>query len=232
MVTGKRILAIETSGRFGSVATLVGDLNGASSLRQIALPETQRTAQSLALALQELLNATGWAARDVNLVAVAIGPGSFTGLRIGVTTAKAFAYAAETEIVAVDTLEAVAAQVPLAESPVWAILDAQRQELFAAKFETMEGTQLRRIGETLVISQSTWLERLQPGDRVTGPALKKLLPQLPPAVVVAPEDHWPPLADTVGKVAWRRYEAGQRDDLWKLSPLYLRPSAAEEKRPS
>src|SRR4051794_39815868 len=164
MVTGKRILAIETSGRFGSVATLVGEANGATCLRQIALPETQRTAQSLALALQEVLNAMGWAARDVNLVAVAIGPGSFTGLRIGVTTAKAFAYAAETEIVGVDTLEAIASQVPFAESPVWAILDAQRQELFAAKFEMLEGTQLRRVRETSVISQSTWLERLQPSD--------------------------------------------------------------------
>src|SRR5436190_10497667 len=99
MVQPKRIMAIDSSGRFGSVATLVGDLNGASSLRQIALPETQRTAQSLALAIQELLTATGWAPRDVNLVAVTIGPGSFTGLRIGVTTAKAFAYAADTEIV-------------------------------------------------------------------------------------------------------------------------------------
>jgi len=230
MLTPKRILAIETSGRFGSVATLAGDLDGVKSLGQIALPETQRTAQSLAPTIQELLISTDWSPRKVSLVAVAVGPGSFTGLRIGVTTAKAFAYAIGAEVVGVDTLEAIATQTPEAESPLWTIIDAQRQELFAAKFETTGGNELRRVGETMILSQSAWLEGLQPGDRVTGPALKKLLGRLPAEVAVSREDLWQPMAHAVGEVAWRRYRAGERDDIWKLAPVYLRPSAAEEKR--
>src|SRR4051812_36432753 len=160
MVTPKRILAIETSGRFGSVATLVGDAEGAKCSLQIVLPQTQRTAQSLAPAIQELLRTTWWLPRDVDIVAIAVGPGSFTGLRIGVTTAKAFAFAASAEVVAVDTLEAIAAQAPADDSPLWAILDAQRQELFGAKFERENRTLLRRIEESSILPQSGWLERL------------------------------------------------------------------------
>src|SRR4051794_9569138 len=171
MLTPKRILAIETSGRFGSVATLAGDLNGVKSLRQIALPETQRTAQSLAPAIQELLLATEWSPRDVDLVAVAVGPGSFTGLRIGVTTAKAFAYAIGADVVGIDTLHAIAQQLAAGDLPAWTIIEAQRQELFAAKFATDGKSEPRRLADTAIVSQREWLGRLQPGDRVSGPAL-------------------------------------------------------------
>jgi hypothetical protein len=70
---------------------------------------------------------------------------------------------------------------------------------------------------------------LQPGDRVTGPALGRLRPRLPPGVVAATEACWQPTAETVGQFAWRMFQRGWRDDLWKLAPLYYRPSAAEEK---
>jgi len=232
MVSSKRILAIETSGRFGSVATIEGGSDGATPLHQIILPETQRTAQSLAPAIHELLLATDWSPRDVELVAVAVGPGSFTGLRIGVTTAKAFAYAVGAEVVGVDTLHAIAEQAPVACSPAWTIIDAQRQELFAAKFASDGKSEPRRLVDTAIVSQSEWLERLHPGDRVSGPALKRVRPFLPAHIAIVPEELWQPMADAVGKLAWRRYVAGERDDVWKLAPLYLRPSAAEEKRRS
>src|SRR6185295_10241387 len=90
MVSPKRILAIETSGRHGSAATLWGDSNDRRLVRQIVLTGEQRTAQALAPSLKELLAESEWPANSIELVAVAAGPGSFTGLRIGVTTAKTF----------------------------------------------------------------------------------------------------------------------------------------------
>ena len=84
-----RILALETTEMAGSLAAM----HDRKLLAEIELDSKQRTAQSLAPGMKTLLAEAGWRPTDVELVAVTIGPGSFTGLRLGVTTAKTFAYA-------------------------------------------------------------------------------------------------------------------------------------------
>jgi tRNA threonylcarbamoyladenosine biosynthesis protein TsaB len=231
MEAAKRIVAIETSGRFGSAATLLGGADRSRLIGQIALSGDQRTAQALAPALQQLLKQADWSPTSIELVAVAVGPGSFTGLRIGVTTAKTFAYAVGAEVIGVNTLEALAAQAPVSAAPLWTILDAQRQELFAAKFLVDDAGQLRAECETSIIAQDAWLAELRPGDRVTGTALARLAARLPAGVEAVPPEFWQPMAEAIGQVAWQAYQLGQRDDVWKLAPKYYRASAAEEKRP-
>ncbi len=227
----RRILAIETSGRHGSVATLNGGDDGSRLIHQIALGGEQRTAQALAPAIQRLLRESDWSPDSVELVAVAVGPGSFTGLRIGVTTAKAFAYAVGAEVIGVNTLMALAHQAPLSNAPLWAVLDAQRQELFAAKFVRDDSQQLRLEQPTHIISQNDWLTELTQGDAVAGTALTRLSERIPEGVKIIRPELWQPMAEAVGHVAWQQYEAGERDDLWQLLPQYYRASAAEEKKP-
>lgn len=224
-----RILALETSGRLGSAAALAGTAERISLFGQTALSGAQRTAESLAPAMRQMLTEVGWPPSSINLVAVAIGPGSFTGLRIGVTMAKALAYAIGAEVVGVNTMDVLAAQVPLSDEPVWTILDAQRQELFAAKYSRSAEAHRRLVHEPAILSQASWLARLTAGDRVTGPALSRLESRLPAGVRAVARDLWQPMAAAVGEVGWGHYRAGQRDDLWQLTPNYYRPSAAEEK---
>jgi tRNA threonylcarbamoyladenosine biosynthesis protein TsaB len=224
-----RMVALETSGRHGSVAALEVDSDESRLLGQVVLGGGQRTAQSLAPALRDLLLASGWTPNSVELVAVAVGPGSFTGLRIGVTTAKTFAYGVGAQITGVNTLAALAAQAPPTPGPLWTILDAQRQELFVAKFAASEGDPMPIECNTSIIRQDAWLAELQPGDRVIGPALARLAPQLLQGVVVVPQEFWQPMAEAVGHVALHAYQAGHRDDVWKLAPNYYRLSYAEEK---
>jgi tRNA threonylcarbamoyladenosine biosynthesis protein TsaB len=230
MTVSKRILAIESSGRHASVATLWGDADGTRLVGQAFLSGDERTAQALAPAIQQLLAAAEWSPRSVELVAVTIGPGSFTGLRIGVTTAKAFAYGVGAEVLGINTLEALALQASPTGSPLWTILDAQRQELFAAKYMVDGQLTIRAVQETCIISQDAWLASLASGDRVSGPPLKRLMLRLPTGIEALPEQSWQPMANAVGELAWKNYQAGHRDDVWKLSPNYYRPSAAEEKR--
>ncbi|HEX4414425.1 MAG TPA: tRNA (adenosine(37)-N6)-threonylcarbamoyltransferase complex dimerization subunit type 1 TsaB [Lacipirellulaceae bacterium] len=227
----KGILAIETSGRHGSVAILSVSSGGVRSVSQIALSGDERTAQALAPAIQSLLRKSDWAPRNVRLVAVALGPGSFTGLRIGVTTAKAFAYATEAEIVGVNTLEVLATQTGLIDASVWAILDAQRQELFAAKFRASQHVEPRIERQTSIIAREAWLEALRPGDHVIGPPLQQLSEELPAGVQMVSQSAWQPMAHAVGRLAWQKYCNDQRDDVWQLVPQYFRASAAEEKNP-
>jgi tRNA threonylcarbamoyladenosine biosynthesis protein TsaB len=223
-----RILALETSGREASAALLEASGGEARLVREIALGGSQRTAQMLMPAVRDLLEATGWTPTDVRLVAVAVGPGSFTGLRIGVTMAKTFAYAVGAEVIAVHTLAVLAEQAGVESRPLWTVMDAQRQELFAARFD--QAAVASDSVTTRVISESDWLGELRAGDSVTGPVLKKLQSRLPEGVRIVEEARWQPMAATVGVVGWREYRAGRRDDLWKLVPQYYRLSAAEEKR--
>jgi hypothetical protein len=103
-----RVLAIETSESVGSVAALAAG----SLLGELRLPPKQGSAQSLAPVLITLLDTVHWRPDDVELVAVTIGPGSFTGLRVGVTAAKTFAYAVKAQVLGIDTLETIAAGCP------------------------------------------------------------------------------------------------------------------------
>jgi tRNA threonylcarbamoyladenosine biosynthesis protein TsaB len=224
-----RILAIETSGQCGSVATLYGEADTLRTIGQTILTPESRTAQSLAPALKSLLAEALWPPASIQLVAVAVGPGSFTGLRIGVTTAKTFAYAVGADVVGVNTLAVLAHQAPRSAAPLWTIMDAQRGELFAARFETTASGALTITREPSIVAQDAWLADLQPGDRVTGPALRRVVPRLPSGIVAVSEEHWQPTAQAVGQLGWQSYRAGRRDDVWKLVPLYYRPSAAEEK---
>ncbi len=219
-----RVLALETSSRHGSVAVLEGD----QLLGESSCDPGQRTAQSFAPTIQRQLAAVGWSARDVQLVAVTIGPGSFTGLRIGVTAAKTFAYAVGAEVIGVGTLEVIARQIPGDSQLICSVLDAQRQQVFAARFQQREGA-LQAIGAPRIMDNDRWLSGLVAGTVVAGPGLRRLHPQLPTGVTAAEPQTWAPRASTVGLLAGLEYRSGKRDDLWKLNPLYYRRSAAEEK---
>ncbi|HEX3600697.1 MAG TPA: tRNA (adenosine(37)-N6)-threonylcarbamoyltransferase complex dimerization subunit type 1 TsaB, partial [Lacipirellulaceae bacterium] len=212
----KRILAIETSGRRGSVATLWGNTNDSHLIQEAAISNDQRTAQALAPTMQALLKDTDWSPSSVELVCVAVGPGSFTGLRIGVTAAKAFAYSVRAEVVAVNTSEVLASQAPKSGAPLWTILDAQRQELFAAKFVMGQENVLRLDRETSIVSQDAWLAGLQPGETVTGTGLERLADRLPPGITALSKELWQPMAAAVGHIGWRAFQSGCRDDIWQL----------------
>ena len=185
----------------------------------------------LAPALQQLLAEADWSPKSVELVAVAVGPGSFTGLRIGVTTAKTFAYAVGAEVIGVNTLDALAAQAPPSAAPLWTMLDAQRQELFAAKFivDARRST-CTRSRDVHHRRKTHGLPNLQPGDRVTGPALSRLASRLAGrrrrCARTNSGSRWrQPSAKSHGK----HYQAGQRDDVWKLAPQLLSRRAPPKK---
>lgn len=227
--TPMRLLAFETSTARGSLAALDTNLDQSPVIVELSLPDSARTAQSLAPLLQSLLEQASWKAADVELVAVANGPGSFTGLRIGVTTAKTFAYATGAHIIGVNTLDSLAQRVPATDGTLWAVMDAQRQELFASSFRLDDNQRWRTHRPVEIWPRDSWLAQLQQDDWVTGPVLQRLASQLRGGAQSVAAEWWLPTATAVGELAWTQFQAGRRDDVWQLVPDYYRPSAAEEK---
>lgn len=202
---------------------------GEKLVASIDLAPTLRTARTLAPALAALLEQIGWQPGDVQLVAVTIGPGSFTGLRIAVTTAKMFAYAVGAEVLGVSTLEVIAAQIPGSEGTlIETVLDAQRGELFAARFRR-EADGVECLREVEIVPRADWLAGLEPDTVVAGPVLARL-GDLPASVTAADCTCWEPRAAIVAQLALAHYLAGQREDPYALVPRYYRRSYAEEAR--
>jgi tRNA threonylcarbamoyladenosine biosynthesis protein TsaB len=220
-----RILALETSDLRGSVAALDGE----RLLVERPLDPTMRSAQSLAPAIRAVLAEVGWRPKQVERIGVTTGPGSFTGLRVGLTTAKTFAYAVGAEVVGVDTLSAIALQAPPEAGPLHVAVDAHRRELFTAEYgsdasaasqlETIDAW-LAKLSALVASGQTPW---------VTGPALVALEGRLPPGLRLVLREAWVPRAASVGRLAAEVATGVRGPELWALVPTYLRASAAEEK---
>jgi tRNA threonylcarbamoyladenosine biosynthesis protein TsaB len=161
-------------------------------------------------------------------VAVATGPGSFTGLRIGVTTAKTLAYAVGCAVMGVNTLEAIVEAVPVEVSRLSAVVDAQRGELFVADFQRAAGGRLSGAESTRVMTRDEFLATLDAGSVVSGPALRTLRPALPPGVTTIDEALWSPSAASIGRLGFEQFAAGGRVGVFELMPAYFRRTAAEE----
>jgi len=224
-----RVLAIETSERVGTLATLKTSDEAGLVVESVSLPSDQRSARSLLPSIEALLNSCGWKPSQLELICVTTGPGSFTGLRIGVTAAKTLAYATGAELVEVHTLAAIAAGVTAPSGRLWTILDAQRQELFAATFAPNWQDQAATLPETQILPTDEWLRSLRPGDVVSGPPLAKLADQLPEGVAATNAANWPPRAEIVGQLGIAAFQNGNIVDAMQLVPRYYRKSAAEEK---
>jgi tRNA threonylcarbamoyladenosine biosynthesis protein TsaB len=159
-----RILALETTDKIGSVAASDGD----KPLAELILDATQRSAQSLLPAVDALLKQVGWTPAEVQLVAVSIGPGSFTGLRVGVTAAKVFAYAVGAEVLGINTSEVLAANCQeTRHNRVSVVTDAQRGEIVVQSFQRQSDNSFTPVAPEQLLEADVWLAQLVAGTEVT-----------------------------------------------------------------
>jgi tRNA threonylcarbamoyladenosine biosynthesis protein TsaB len=222
-VTVPRLLILETSGRTGQVAlALGGELRGVRRL-----DEARRNARDLAPATAALLAEQGWRPRELQAVIVSRGPGSYTGLRVGIMSAKTLAYATGCALLAVDTFAALALQAPPSVPRIDVLADAQQEKVYVQSFvRSANGWQpstelaIRRVAD--------WLAAREPNAWATGPGLLKWASRLPADVPQLDASLWEPQPASLLHIGLARYLTGERDDPWTLEPLYLRPSSAEE----
>ena len=220
-----RVLALETTEKGGGVAVL----DGHNLLARQDLGVGERSAAALAPAIKHIWRQAGWEPSDTDLIAVAVGPGSFTGLRVGIATAKTLAYALKCQVLGVNTLQAIAYGVEQSVERLHVWIDAQREQSFAATFRCRPGEIPEWIEPARIVDNSVAVGEMKSGDFAMGPAFKKLGNRISSAVSLIDPLQWSASATCIGQLAMKLYEAGQRDDIWSLLPLYLRASAAEEK---
>lgn len=224
------ILAIETSELTGSVAIF----RGGDLVYDTVLPPHQRSARSLAPAMAAALRAVSLSSNDLDGIAVTHGPGSFTGLRIGVMTAKMFAFAVGIPVAGVDTLCTLAvgcATPDMVGKTVAVAIDAQRNEVVSRRFRIESATPMWRDGghgePEILIPFTEWLRT--EADMFVSPLFAKesVTKMLPSDFPIAPPECWNPTAANVGRIAMN-HPAGWIPPI-ALNPRYTRLSAAQER---
>lgn len=235
-LVGKRnsmlTLALDTSSKSGSVAVFEdSELIQSSSIGSPS-EDRQSSASNFSVDIRRLLDAANRKTADVGVIAVTVGPGSFTGLRVGVVAAKTLAYAVGCKIVGINSLSAIAAKAieGTGLSSVCTAIDAQRGQLFAARFQADATWAPKMIGEVEIIDRNHLID-FADGDPVSGPGLERLSNDLS-EVQTLDRRYWRCDAETVGRCSFPRAKSSSFDDLWTLKPQYYRASAAEEKRKS
>src|SRR4030066_1396429 len=152
-----RVLAIDTSTLLGGVA-IVDELSGV--VVEVRLNVKSTHSERLMTTIDYAMKQSGYTISDMDVFAVATGPGSFTGLRIGLSTVKGLSYATGKPIVSVPTLEALARNFPFCRYPVCTMLDARKKEVYAALFEWRNDGFIRLINEMSVKVQD-FLKKLE-----------------------------------------------------------------------
>ena len=224
------ILAVETSGMGTSVALA----NGSQLLVEHVLESAgRRHARLLVPAVDQLLKHQSLASNDIDVVAVSIGPGSFTGLRVGVVFAKIFAWINQTQLVAVDTLQGLAQRAAPADSDITVISDAQRGDVFVNSYRCSTGEEaVQPVAAVRIESLASVIAALEKQSRhvLTGPGVERFSDRIPDSIETAACDMLAPRAAALLPAAREMILENKWSDTDALEPVYLRRSYAEEKR--
>ncbi len=226
-----RTLAIDTSHAAGTVAAAAGERVAVRPLGAAG-----EHAAVLACRLTEVADTLGFRLAEAETLCVVRGPGSFTGLRVGVATAKAIAWAAGMRLVGLSGFELVAWETARItgwnDAALQIAFDAGRGDVYAAEVcpdRARPGGWL--AGPATLQPAAEWIERLPADFRVSGPAAAIHAGAIEAAGLrLAPPAGWFPTALAAAVVGQLRVTAGEADDPHALVPDYLRPSYADERR--
>ena len=242
-----KFLAIETSTSPGCVAAGILQSQHAEKpesrrfedflVQESQLPEEGGQGKHLVPTLVATVESAGWSLNEVDLVIAATGPGPFTGLRVGVTTAKALAWTNDCSLVGIPTACCLATQA-VAEcglcNQVEVIFDAGRGEVYVTTASRPINNRIWEISEGTVRKPADWRKTLAPDSLVTGPGLAMqhdVLHELldnPGPLKIPPPAAWHPQARTLSCVGLATFENGITTQPAELAPTYLRASYAED----
>lgn len=214
-----RVLGIESSGERGGVALLDGERVLGTRLFEKGMVHGREIAPSI----EAILKDAGLEAGAIDLIACDIGPGSYTGLRVGLAAAKGFALALKKPLIGIASLDAMADAARDLARVLCPAIDAKWGQIYGAVYE--DG---RRVTEYLAEKPDVFVTRIPKDALVLGDALDAyggLFRDRPRG----PRELWDPKPETVARLGRRLLESGVRHDAATLVPLYLRPTEAEVK---
>lgn len=225
-LTSMKVLALETATKAGSIAIADED----AFIGEVRLDVSTAHAERVMDSIIWLLKSSNVSIAEIDAFAVSIGPGSFTGLRIGLSTIKGIAFSTKKPIVPVPTLDAMARRLPFSSCDICPMLDARKNEVYTALYRWEKNACVKLIPETAA----------EPGDflrRIKGPTIfmgdgaikyKDVIVGILKADAIFPASSlMTPAASGVAEIAFEKLREGIETDPISLTPLYIRKAEAE-----
>ena len=225
-----KILAIDTS----TMVTTVALVDEEKIYSEITINSKKNNhSERLMLLIDEVLTSSNVELQDVDIFACSIGPGSFTGLRIAISTIKGLAQSLKKPVVGASTLQSLAYNMPFAKGILCPVMDAQKDEVYTC-FYTWKQGELIALTEERVLHVEQLVEEMDKQEEnviLLGDALKKFSPEVLEAyqdkIQIAPMTTRMPKASSLGNLALDMEKKGQRLTHYDLEPNYMRKSQAE-----
>lgn len=221
-------LALETSGRLGSVAIL----RDGALVEERTYPHGLQHAAAIVPMLDALCRDHSIAPKQLKEIYISIGPGSFTGLRVGVTLAKTLAFSTGAKIVSVPSVDVLVENLPAESTNAIIVLDAKRGQIFTARYERNSEGDWINVEPAHLDTLTAMLARSPRPVHLIGEGVPYHRASIPDeaGVVIADESRWLPSAAVVGRIGHASACSGDFTDPFRLVPTYVRLAEAEEKR--
>jgi tRNA threonylcarbamoyladenosine biosynthesis protein TsaB len=220
------ILGIETATTTGSLALM----NDNRLIWEYTLNMRTTHTTRLMPALDQMLKDSSIEKHQLNGIAVSMGPGSFTGLRIGLATAKGLAMGLNIPLVGVPTLDALAYNVPYTKYQICPVLDAKKKEIYASLFRFEDG-ELIRLTPYMVMPPDDLLKHIHEKTIFLGDGLDSyrdfIAEKLMDMAIFAPDAQRLPRSAIIAEIGLMKLRSGEYLDMASAEPIYIRPSDAE-----
>ena len=228
------LASIEVSTRISSVALL--DLKTGKEVAQVALTANLESSATLLPALQTLLAAQNLTAKEITAVAVALGPGSFTGIRVGIATTEGLAMPSHLPVFGISTLDGLAENLRSGglHGEALCLIDAQRGECFVGQY-FIEKEIFQETAPPLILKVERLVDFITNKVWVVGGGFTKYEKEIKTSL--GDKGKWvdgtfhDPQAMSIARLAYRQWNSGLRPSLDTLKPLYLRVPSVDEKKP-
>lgn len=224
-----KILAVDTSSSVAAVAVM----DNMALLGEYFINHKKTHSQRLMPMVKEIMDSLEITPEDIDIYAASSGPGSFTGLRIGITTIKAIAYAVQKPVISIPTLDALAFNIPLSQSLVCPIMDARNEQVYTAIYKWEKNSQ-NKVTEYMGIPISELVQLIKGKNQNTifmGDAVQIhrdfLKSELGDKCEFAPTSLMLQRASSVAQVAMNRASEGFTETCFDMVPFYLRKPQAE-----
>ncbi len=218
-----KILGIDTSTKF-----LCLGLYDQGRIYEYNLECGRKTSALLALTINRVLQALGWRLKDINYFACGLGPGSFTGLRIGVATIKAMAWSLDKPVLGISSLD-ILAKNAAQDGLVMPAVDAKRNLIYCSIYKNKKGT-LRRTAPYMLLSIDEFLKKVKAGSILLGDATalyKEKILKNTSDVTMLDRDYWQLKGTNIINLALKRLKEKKINNAFDIKPIYLYPKECQ-----
>lgn len=223
-----RILGIDTSSSKGSIAITLKN----TVISEISFSDQTSYSKKLFILIDSILQTTGLNISQIDAFAVSIGPGSFTGLRVGISAFLGLSLAQKKPVISVETLLAMAHTIPFTERVICPIIDARRGELYTSFFQYDKSSRICRLGEDRAINPEILIKEINKPTIFFGTGVDPyggVIRRKRGSLVFFNNCFLNTIAASVAKLGYERIERGEGTSLAQLKPKYIRRSEAEMK---